>query len=154
MYQSTKTYEPGFSCAFRQWRADSHCQFIHGYALSFRFVFEAEKLDEHNWVVDFGGLDPLKKALQHWYDHTTVVAEDDPAIGHFVRLNDAALIKLRRMPAVGCEAFAQHAYTLAEYHIGKIAPHARVISTEVREHGANSAIYVPAHRGFRTFGDK
>lgn len=32
LYQSTKTYghDRGFSCAFRQWRADSHCRLIHG----------------------------------------------------------------------------------------------------------------------------
>ena len=25
--------------AFRQWRADSHCRFMHGYSLEFEFVF-------------------------------------------------------------------------------------------------------------------
>ena len=37
MYRSTKTYgnERGLSCAFRQWRADSHCNLIHGYSLGF-----------------------------------------------------------------------------------------------------------------------
>ena len=55
-FKSTKTYghDLGFSAAFRQWRADSHCKYIHGYALAFRFEFEADELDVRNWVVDFG----------------------------------------------------------------------------------------------------
>ena len=60
-YQSTKIIELG-SCAFRQWRADSHCKFIHGYRLVAKFWFECEKLDERNWVVDFGGLKELKQS--------------------------------------------------------------------------------------------
>jgi 6-pyruvoyltetrahydropterin/6-carboxytetrahydropterin synthase len=148
VYQSTKTYEPGFSCAFRQWRANSHCNLIHGYALSFKFVFEAEQLDSRNWVVDFGALDPLKNSLRHWFDHTTVVALDDPERRHFIDLHNAGLIKMRELADVGCEAFAKHAYELADHHISREFPHARVISAEVREHGANSAIYIPTHRGF------
>ena len=46
MYQSTKTYgnDVGLSCTFRQWKADSHCNKLHGYSLGFRFVFEAQKI--------------------------------------------------------------------------------------------------------------
>ena len=49
-YRVTKTYgnERGLSCAFRQWKAESHCRLIHGYSLGFRFVFEAETLDHRN----------------------------------------------------------------------------------------------------------
>ena len=57
-YQSTKTFghDLGISCAFRQWRAThSHCSKIHGYALSVTMVFEANTLDDRNWVMDFGG---------------------------------------------------------------------------------------------------
>lgn len=62
-YISTKQYghELGLSCAFRQWKADSHCKYIHGYALAFKFKFETDTLDSNNWVVDFGNLKELKK---------------------------------------------------------------------------------------------
>lgn len=145
-YRSTKTYDhsQGFSCAFRQWRAThSHCSLIHGYALSFTFVFEADKLDDRNWVVDFGALDELKNTLRYWFDHTTVIAADDPAREHFVKLETAGLIEMRILERVGCEAFAQHAYTLAAILVNKKFPHARVVSCEVKEHGANSAVYQP-----------
>ena len=46
--------------AFRQWRADSHCKFLHGYSFEFEFEFGAHELDERNWVVDFGGLKELE----------------------------------------------------------------------------------------------
>ena len=47
-YQSTKVFD-GFSCVFRQWRAEgTHCKYLHGYGVSFKVWFEGE-LDERNW---------------------------------------------------------------------------------------------------------
>lgn len=82
-FQSTKTYgtDRGLSCCFRQWKANhSHCSTLHGYSLGFKFVFESETLDEKNWCFDFGGMKPIKQYLDHMFDHTVLVAEDDPAI--------------------------------------------------------------------------
>ena len=46
-FKSTKLFD-GFSTCFRQWRAeDTHCKFLHGYAVSFRVWFKGE-LDERN----------------------------------------------------------------------------------------------------------
>ncbi|KMY84960.1 Queuosine biosynthesis QueD, PTPS-I [Candidatus Paraburkholderia calva] len=75
--------EIGLSCAFRQWRAALHCRFLHGYSLSFIFVFETQILDEQGWVVDFGGLKDLKSGLQEMFDHTTAVAANDPHLAYF-----------------------------------------------------------------------
>ena len=77
-YRSTKTYNNTAPVAYRQWRADSHCNVIHGYALSFHFEFESETLDVRNWVMDFGGLRPLKELLDDWFDHTLLVATMRP----------------------------------------------------------------------------
>ena len=63
-YFSTKTYRQIGPVAYRQRRADSHCNLIHGYAMSFHFEFEADTLDARNWVTDFGGLKPLKEKLE------------------------------------------------------------------------------------------
>ncbi len=49
-YISTKTYKQIGPVAYRQWRADSHCNLIHGYALSFHFEFECDTLDARNWT--------------------------------------------------------------------------------------------------------
>ena len=41
-YQSTKLFD-GFSCCFRQWKAETtHCRFLHGYGISFRVTFEGD----------------------------------------------------------------------------------------------------------------
>ncbi len=146
-FQSTKTYghDLGMSCAFRQWRADSHCNLIHGYSLSFHFVFGANELDDKNWVINFGGLKEVKKWLEYMFDHTTCVAEDDPELETFMMLNDKNLIDLRIIPnGVGCERTAE---LVGEYVNKWIAEQSDnrcwVESCEVREHGANSAIYYP-----------
>ena len=46
-YFSSKNMDTrGLSAAFRQWKADSHCKYIHGYALEFEFEFGANELDK------------------------------------------------------------------------------------------------------------
>lgn len=157
-YRITKTYghDLGLSACFRQPRATSHCRFLHGYALSFKFTFEAERLDPNNWVLDFGSLKPLKEWLCDTFDHKLLAAEDDPAL-QYIRMLAAdmdgtvgALAQVEVLPAVGCEAFAKLAWEQANellYNLGDragkpIARGVRCTEVEVREHGANSAIYV------------
>jgi 6-pyruvoyltetrahydropterin/6-carboxytetrahydropterin synthase len=146
LYQSTKTYghEVGLSCAFRQWRAKSHCRFLHGYAIAVKITFEADKLDERNWVVDFGGLKDLKEALQDQFDHKTVIALDDPQRGWFEEARARGMIDLVYMQNVGCEAFAERIWWELDLWLkmNKLNDRCRVVSVEVKEHGANSAIYI------------
>jgi 6-pyruvoyltetrahydropterin/6-carboxytetrahydropterin synthase len=144
-YISTKTYghDIGLSACFRQWKADSHCRFMHGYALAIRVEFEAEELDEKNFVVDFGGLKTFKKVLEDTFDHKTLVAEDDPRYTMFKGLHDLGVIEMVEVEATGCEAFAKMVYDYAEIWLthNDYSPRVIVRSVEVREHGANSAIY-------------
>lgn len=157
-FQCTKTYGAnlGLSCAFRQWRAKSHCRFIHGYALEVKLIFEAVELDENQWVIDFGGLKSVKQWLTSIFDHQTVVALDDPELPTFEELARKGLIQVMYLPDVGCEAFAK---TIGEYVCQWLKKHSsahvanedggyqRVFlhSCEVREHGANSAVYLPPY---------
>lgn len=147
MWRSTKTYghDLGLSACFRQWRANSHCALLHGYALSFKFVFEAEDLDSRNWVADFGGLKWLKEQLVQTFDHKLVVAHDDPCIEDFRKLAQIGVAEVLVLPGVGCEMFANLAYGYAVRALERdanLAPRVRVISCECAEHGANSAIYI------------
>ena len=144
MWVSTKTYahSEGLSCAFRQWRATSHCNQIHGYALQIEIVFESDTLDDRNWVQDFGGLKQIKQWLHDNFDHTLVVAADDPMLDEIQRLGAVDLADVRILPAVGCEKFAQYIWnyvhgTVSQESGGRV----RVRSVEVREHGGNSARY-------------
>ena len=104
----TYTHATGHSCAFRQWRADTHCNLIHGYALQFEFTFGGESLDDRNWVVDFGDLGELKKWLKEMFDHTYLVAHDDPEMETVQMLQDKGLIDMRLVPATGCERFRRN----------------------------------------------
>jgi 6-pyruvoyltetrahydropterin/6-carboxytetrahydropterin synthase len=144
-FQSTKTYgnHVGISAAFRQWKAHSHCRFIHGYALGFKFTFEADELDQSNWVVDFGGLKPLKAMLEDTFDHKVVVAEDDPHLDYFKQGEALGVLELVVVPSGGCEKFAELVYECTEQWLkdAGFAPRCRLVSVEVFEHGANSAIF-------------
>lgn len=143
-YLSTKTYghEEGLSCAFRQPLAThSHCSLIHGYSLSFKFTFGCNKLDDKNWVVDFGGLKDLKKWLKDTFDHTLAVDAEDTQLKKFQQIEKDGLCKLKIMDGVGCEKFAEHAFNFADNLIkNKTDQRCWVEEVEVREHGGNSAI--------------
>ena len=143
-YQSTKTYgnHIGISAAFRQWKAHSHCKLIHGYALGFKFVFEAQTLDDKNWVMDFGGLKELKAKLEELFDHKTVIAEDDPHLDYFKQGQKLGVLDLMIVSSAGCEKFSEYAFCLAEELINRkgLAERVKVVSAECFEHGANSAL--------------
>lgn len=149
-FYSTKNYgnDRGLSCCFRQWRSThSHCSLLHGYSLGFKLVFECETLDERNWVMDFGGLKEFKNWLEHMFDHTLCIAEDDPEREILQNL-PTYVADIRVVPAVGAERFAEMAYNKMQFIIDKqiatgeaLNPTVRVKSVECYEHGANSAIY-------------
>jgi 6-pyruvoyltetrahydropterin/6-carboxytetrahydropterin synthase len=149
-FYSTKTYgnDRGLSCCFRQWRAThSHCSKIHGYSIGVKVIFECESLDERQWVHDFGGMKYFKNWLEHMFDHTMLVAEDDPNSEVFKALPKDT-VDLRIVPGVGCERFAEMAYNQMAKILNEqkaagtlLNPTVRVKSVEVFEHGANSAIY-------------
>lgn len=144
MYYSTKTYgnDQGLSCCFRQWRAKhSHCQFLHGYSLGIKLIFQSEKLDERNWVQDFGGLKDFEFWMHNMFDHTTIVALDDPYLESFEGLNERGLIQLRYVKAVGCEKFAELCFNEMSNILLKSNSLIKLKSVEVFEHAANSAIY-------------
>ncbi len=69
----------------------------------FHFEFEADTLDARNWVTDFGGLRPLKDKLEEWFDHTLLVAQDDPMREHLLELGRLKLAKITEVERTGCE---------------------------------------------------
>lgn len=144
-YRSSKTYghEIGLSACFRQWRAQSHCRFLHGYALSVHVEFEADELDIRNWVVDFGSLKSFKGTLEATFDHRLLVAEDDPNMPALAAMEALGLAQVVVVPATGCEAFAKLIFDYTEVWLkdNGYAPRVRVHHVTVREHGANSASY-------------
>ena len=159
-FQSSKVFD-GFSTVFRQWKAtDTHCRFVHGYGISFKVYFEGE-LDHRNWVWDFGGMKRAKtkidgKSPKEWmdymFDHTVLVAEDDPHLVELKMLNhnpryeksqqDKGILQLRIVPATGAEKFAEFIFhKLNKFVKEETGGRVKVGQVEFMEHNKNSAIY-------------
>ena len=109
-FTSTKEYVDAFPVAYRQWRADSHCNLIHGYSFSMKFWFGTNELDARNWAADYGGLTELKHFLQDKFDHTLLVAQDDPELETYKVLESKNMAKLTVLPRLGCECLADMLY--------------------------------------------
>ncbi len=169
-YLSTKTYgtDRGLSCCFRQWRSThSHCSLLHGYSIGIKLIFESETLDDRNWVMDFGGLKAFKEWSEYMFDHTLVIANDDPYLDIFKGMavyglqDQGGMCDLRVVEGVGCEKFAELAYKemakiLVAFQQGQeytlpngktftarypVGSGVKLRSAEVFEHAGNSAIY-------------
>jgi 6-pyruvoyltetrahydropterin/6-carboxytetrahydropterin synthase len=149
-FQSTKIFD-GYSTVFRQWRAkDTHCSFLHGYGISFKIIFEGE-LDERNWVWDFGGMKRAKGTIDgmspkvwmdYMFDHTYIIAEDDPFVYKALEMHNEGIVQLRVIPATGAEQFAKFIYDKVSKFISEETNNrVRVVSVEFKEHEKNSAIY-------------
>ena len=150
MYQSTKLFD-GFSCCFRQWKAETtHCRFLHGYGVSFRVTFEGN-LDDRNWVWDFGGMKRAKTQIDgmspkawmdHMFDHTVIVAKDDPKLDTFQAMEVMGIIQLRIVEATGAEKFAEFIFhKLNEFVHIETKSRVKIAQVEFMEHGKNTAIY-------------
>jgi 6-pyruvoyltetrahydropterin/6-carboxytetrahydropterin synthase len=149
-FQSTKVFD-GYSTVFRQWRAEgTHCRFLHGYGISFKIIFEGD-LDKRNWVWDFGGMKRAKTKIDgmnpkewmdHMFDHTYLIALDDPFLNTAIQMNDDKIIQLRVVPATGAERFARFIYDKVNpFVLEETDNRVRVVSVEFKEHAKNSAIY-------------
>ena len=150
-FQSSKVFD-GFSTVFRQWKAETtHCRFIHGYGISFKVYFEGE-LDERNWVWDFGGMKRAvnkidgmspKAWMDYMFDHTLVVAEDDPFKNAFLEMDGAGAAQVRVIPATGAEKFAEYIFNkINEFVKTETENRVRVVKVKFMEHGKNAAYYV------------
>lgn len=142
-YISTKRFA-GFPCTHRQWRAESHCRFVHGYSRTFYFEFAAKELTPEGWVVDFGGLKELKAWLEYTFDHTFLASQDDPELPEFQKMHDRGVIQLRVLPNPGMEGTALYVYEKASEILKKLyGDRAWVTLVEVSENEKNSAKFIP-----------
>lgn len=149
-FQSTKLFD-GFSCVFRQWKAENtHCRFLHGYGVSFRVWFEGG-LDDRNWVWDFGGMKRAqtkidgmspKAWMDYMFDHTILVAKDDPMLNLINELEHNQIAQVRVVEATGAEKFAEFIFgKLNDFVQTETEGRVRVAKVEFMEHGKNTAIY-------------
>lgn len=124
--------------------------FVHGYGITFKITFEGE-LDERNWIWDFGGMKRAngnidgmnpKAWMDYMFDHTTIVAEDDPQVEFFKVMHSKELIQLRIIPATGAEQFAKYIYDkVNEFVLKETNNRVHVTQVEFKENDKNSASY-------------
>ena len=84
-----------------------------------------------------------KAWMDYMFDHTVIIAEDDPGMGGWKTMDELGVIQLRVIEATGAEKFA-------EYIFNKINPfveeetdgRVRVTKVKFMEHGKNAAYYV------------
>lgn len=150
MHQSVKVYD-GFSVCFRQWRAEgTHCKFLHGYGVSFEVTFSGS-LDERGWIADFGLMKRAKEKIdgmnpadwmKYMFDHTVIVAEDDPHLVMFQGMDLQGIIQLRVLRNVGAERFAEYICDkLNTFVMLETDGRVRVTKVVFKEHDKNSAVY-------------
>jgi 6-pyruvoyltetrahydropterin/6-carboxytetrahydropterin synthase len=139
-------------CCHRSWVHQGKCAFLHGYERTFEVEFGCSELErDTGFVVDFGALKDVRAALLHQFDHTTLVAEDDPERGLFDQLAARGVIDLRIMASTGMEGSASWVFDTAERIVGT-ATGGRVWVTwvEARESRKNAVTLVAPPRDTRS----
>tara|TARA_R100000734_G_C3205270_1_gene22555 strand:- start:216 stop:512 length:297 start_codon:yes stop_codon:yes gene_type:complete len=87
------------------------------------------------------GMSP-KAWMDYMFDHTLIVAEDDPEVEAFKQMDAAGVAQVRVIPATGAEKFAEYIYTkLNDFVKTETDGRVRVTKVKFAEHGKNAAYY-------------
>ena len=117
------------------------------------FYLEMEKSDGYLFSRKEVAL--LKENLEDWFDHTLLVAEDDPDREHLLKLGELGLAKITEVAKTGCEGISDFLYEyintimLPEYGEGDRVWCSKV---EVRETASNMAMRI-GHRSDGEFDE-
>ena len=88
------------------------------------------------------GMNP-KEWMEYMFDHTTIIAEDDPFLEAFRKMDDAGAAQIRVIPATGAERFSEYIFNkLNEFVLEETDGRVKVIKVKFMEHGKNAAYYV------------
>jgi len=144
-FKSTKRFGP-ISTGHRQWKHKGHCSYVHGYGRYVRLTFEASKLDERGWVMDFGDLKDIKRWIEGEWDHKVLIASDDPLLQQLKELESHGGILLNVLPDgyyPGIEESCRYLYDMLSPMIQKKTNNrVEITRVEIWEHENNSGEYV------------
>lgn len=84
MFTVTKRYQD-LPAAHRQPNHPGHCRLIHGHNWAFDITFTAKEKDACGFVIDVGGLKPLKEALESKFDHQLLLNREDPELDRYAQ---------------------------------------------------------------------
>jgi 6-pyruvoyl-tetrahydropterin synthase len=110
-----RTLYDNLPCCHRSWANRGKRFFLHGYERTFEIEFAcAETEPGTGLVLDSGALNEVGSALRHQFDHTTLIAEDDPQRDLFELLAERGVVDLRIMDSTGMEGSAAWVFDTAE----------------------------------------
>lgn len=138
-YRVTKLFDD-LPCCHRSWAHQGRCAFLHGYERSFLIEFACRELEpETGFVVDFSALKAVRAMLAEQFDHTTLIAADDPELPAFRELAARGVVDLRVMAHTGMEGAAHWVYETVDALMRKTTGgRAWVTSVEARENRKNA----------------
>jgi 6-pyruvoyl-tetrahydropterin synthase len=106
-------------CCHRSWANQGKRFFLHGYERTFEVEFAcAETEPDTGEVVDSIAVREIRAALRYQFDHTTLIAVDDPQRDLFELLAERGVIDLRIMDNTGMEGSAAWVFDAAEQIVG------------------------------------
>lgn len=136
-YTCCKIYK-NIPFAHRQHKHTGHCKLIHGHNWDFKFYFSSQKLDDCNFVVDFGKLKFIKEWIELYFDHALILNKDDPKLSQF---QDCAKILL--LDSCSCEGIANYIYNEISTLLKQEYENVKLVCVEVWENENNYASFKP-----------
>jgi hypothetical protein len=114
-----RTLVDNLPCCHRSWANQGKRFFLHGYERTFEIEFAcAETEPDTGLVVECSSVVEVRAALRYQFDHTTLIAQDDPQRDLFEMLAERGVIDLRIMDNTGMDGSAAWAFDAAERIIG------------------------------------
>ena len=119
------------------------CASVHGYDRSVEFTFAGD-VDAMGWIVPFGELGEVKKFLEYYLDHVTVLPANDPRLGDIpdtMKQPGSLLGTLRVLPSgVSMEMTSMFIWEHVNYYIYNVTcGRCYVEKVRVYEHDRNDA---------------
>ncbi|WP_404822152.1 6-pyruvoyl trahydropterin synthase family protein [Mycolicibacterium doricum] len=114
---------------------------MHGYARSVEIQFQASNLDRAGVVIDFSSMKSIKALLEMQFDHTVLVAQDDPLREEFERLASLGAANLRVMEDTSLEGSARWIHDAVTPIVEvETSGRVRISRIEVRESAKNTVL--------------
>ncbi len=106
-------------CCHRSWAHQGKRVFLHGYERAFEIEFACAETESGTGLVLGSGLvKEVRAALRYQFDHTTLIAGDDPERDLFELLAARGVIDLRIMENTGMDGSAAWVFETAERIVG------------------------------------
>lgn len=147
--KSTKRFKY-LPCGHAQWfdlepdGSPGECASVHGYDREVEFTFAGD-IDDMGWIVPFGELGAVKKFLEYYFDHVTVLPANDPRLDQLtpeLTAPGGILGTVRVLPSgVSMEMSSLFVWEYVNHYIYKITQGRCYVSkVQIFEHDRNSGI--------------